>query len=218
MYKSLKKNVVSAAWLAAFSVASVNAASVSYTDRALFDAATTNAGTDNFSALNNGANLVVSSVSRTAGSYGYTASSAEGLYAGAEADGFLSTNVRADGVVLSGWSANITAIGANFFGSELSGNYRNGWPMVIDILESDGDIFSFTLLDTTPTSFFGYVADSSITSLTAKSLNVDVWPSIDNLTLAQAASTTGNDVPEPASAALLGLAIAGLAAVRRRKA
>ena len=206
--------------MATIAVSSASAASVSYTSLAAFNAAVQSSGTDTFSDLNGGS-ILPTTISRTAGAYSYTASSASALFQGHDANGFLSNDNRGDSIVFSGFSPSITAIGANFFGSTLAGNFLLGESIRIDILESDSDTFTVNLSNTSLSSFWGYVADSSITSLTFTSLGLSLlWPSVDNLTLAQARPvvTDPNPIPEPASLALFGLAaLAARVASRRRK-
>jgi len=167
-------------------------------------------GTDAFTAFTTGA-AVTSPLARTAGAFAYTASDPLGLFAGLGANGFLTNNNRTSTVTLNGFAPSINAFGANFFGSNASGQFAPSESIVVNILESNGTLFSTTLTGTTRASFIGYRADSSIASVTFRSLNtISLWPSVDNVTVGA--------IPEPMTLALVSLALLGAAASSRRKA
>ncbi len=220
----MKLSVLTAGVLAAVAaLASTGAcaAALTFTTSAGFSAAIASAttqGTDTFDALNNGANLGTTPLNRTAGSLAYTASSPSGLFAGSTNNGFLTNNLRTDAITTATFASGVNAFGANFFGSDISGAPGIGESIFITVTESDGDIFSTTLTNTRRAqSYFGYIGDSSIASVSFSSLERrSLWPSIDNLTLATGASV--GQVPEPMSLALVGLALmGGVAASRRRR-
>ena len=85
----------------------------------------------------------------------------------------------------------------------------NHVPLQVGWTLSDGTFEAFT-----PTSFAtayrGFVSDLAITSLVIGGPGQSLYAGLDNLTVGAAA------VPEPASWALVGLALAGIAASRRR--
>lgn len=196
------------------------AAALTFTTSAGFSAAIASAttqGTDTFSTLTNGAYLGDLPLSRSAGSLTYVASSPNGLFAGLSSDGFLSNNTRTDAITTATFASGVNAFGANFFGSNVNGTPVNGESISITITESDGDIFTTTLTNTTRASYFGYIGDSAISSVRFSSLlRASLWPSIDNLTLARGASVS--QVPEPVSLALVGLGLfSGVMASRRRR-
>lgn len=212
----MPKKHIATAMLALAALATTNAFAAplsTYSDNALFNAAISNAATDTYSTLTTGTSFS-GPVTRTVGSYSYSVTTTDNiLYQGLSADGFLTNNNRTNPIVFSSFSGGATAIGANFFGSLITGTYAPGLNLTLTINEFDGDVFTTSLNNTSRESFFGYIGDSAITGISVTGLTTDFWPSIDNLTLAQLAS---NNVAEPESIMLLGLALLGLGISRRR--
>ena len=198
------------ATLASFHAA---AAPVVYTSQAMFNTAIAPHanGMDTFDTFTTGTSLNVQSLVRTAGAFAYTASVPDTLFRGMDTDGFLTNNNRFNTVTLSGFAPSINAFGANFFGNNNSGQFIAGVSIVVNILETNSTLFSFTLTDTDRASFIGYRAGSSIDSVTFRSeQGFFGWPSVDNVTVAA--------IPEPMTLALVLLALLGAAAASRRKA
>jgi hypothetical protein len=171
--------VVLPAALTSFQAAAVP---VVYTSQAAFTAAIAPFpnGTDTYGQYTTGASLP-NSVTRSNGTFSYTASDPLGLYEGATANGFLTNNDRTSTVTLNAFTAGTNAFGANFFGSNFAGLFGAGESIIVSIFETNGASFTTTLTNTTRGSFIGYRADSGIASVIFRSaLVASLWPSIDN--------------------------------------
>jgi len=190
----------------------VQAAVTIYTDPLGFQSASTTLATDHYNDL---AIMEYAGMSRSIGEYTYSASSgptSDILYGGLDGeDGFLTNNGRTDTITLSGFSAGVTGIAGHFFSSNLSGASVAGSSIEVTVTDADGST-TYTLTETTRTSFLGFISDKPILSLafrTPETSPVAAWPSIDNLVLV-------GTVPEPTQPILVGLGLVGLLARRRR--
>lgn len=202
----LALRLFSALALAAVSVCAC-AAPVVYTSSSAFLAQLApGAYTETFTGLGNPTGTDPANFSGSG--FSYTASSpAFGLYL---AGGFLGTN-QVDETVTLTFGPNVYAIGANFFATDISDNFLSG---AMTITLSDGSFTTFT-----PTSladsYRGFVSSVAITSLMIDAaLGQSLYAGLDNLTVGTTPQSA--QLPEPASLALTGLALAGLAATRRR--
>lgn len=212
MKTSLLKPVALAALLAATGAA--NAAITVFTSSASFLAAVGASGTDAFTGFSI-TGVTASPINRTAGSFDYSASAANGFFGGGTtANPFLSTNTFSDPIVITP-SAGLAGIGGEFFASNISGLYTAG-PVTVTVLDSLGATSVQTISPTSATagSFLGFVSDASIASMTIASVGgqpSNTWPSVDNLRLAA-------PIPEPGTYALMlgGLGLVGFLARRRR--
>jgi PEP-CTERM motif len=211
LMSSLLKPVALAALLATASVS--HAAITVVTSLAAFNAATATPGTDTFA----GFSIVMqtpSPITRTAGPYGYTATSSPGRFfgGGTTADPFLSTESAESTIIFNAFSAGVRGIGGNFFASNISGLFAPG-DVTLTATDASGTVTQ-TIAGATMSSFLGFVSDGPITQVTLASVQPAagfLWPSADNLVLASA-------VPEPGTYALMlaGLGVCGFMARRRR--
>lgn len=220
-YKSISKPLVLAALVC--TAGASQAALTVYTTQASFLAAVTAPGTDTFTGFNI-LNSTPSPITRSAGAYGYTATTnnlstvgAFGFYGGGtSADPYLSTNNAADTMSFGTFTGGASAIGGNFFASNVGGLYTTG-SVTVTAFDTSGSVFR-TIAPTGALtgSFLGFVSTTAVTSLTVASVQPSattfVWPTVDNLTLAAVAP-----VPEPGTYALMlaGLGLVGFAARRR---
>jgi hypothetical protein len=204
---SLLKSLSLAALLC--SAAAARADITIYTSQADFLAATSARGVDTFDDLE--VVPYASPLARSAGAYSYRASSGGDLFgAGSPGDVWLSTNVRTDAITFGNFSDGVSAVGGNFFGSDITGSFIPGTNMILTA--SDGTLTTTAYLnDTTVTSFVGFVSTAPLSSLVLTSGGL-YWTTANNLTLAMA-----SPVPEPASYGLLlaGLCLLGGLTVRR---
>jgi len=178
-----------------------------YTDRTAFLAAVGGYGVDTYDDLD--VYLYESPLVRNAGAYSYTASSPGGLYgAGGAGDGWLSTNVDADGIVFSNFAPGVTGFGGYFFGSDIFGSFLPGGSLLFTA--SNGTTLNYTLNNATTSSFLGFVSSAPLSSVSLTA-GGDYWVTANDVTLAL-------PVPEPESYAmmLLGLGVVGW--MRRRRA
>ena len=216
MRKTMKRLIAPLLALALAGIGSTaQAALIVYTNQASFLSAVSAPGFDNYTGFNiNG--LTSSPIVRTAGAYGYSASAPTGFYgAGTTANPWLSTNTDTDVITFYGFTSGVSAIGGNFFGSNINGSFRSG---NITLVATDSAGFvSQTIANATTTSFLGFVSTTSLQSLSVTAMQGagNFWPTVDNLVLAS--SLPSSNVPEPASMALLGLGMVSLALSRRKK-
>ncbi len=194
---------------------------VTYTNQAAFLSAlgTAVTGTDTFDDLLSNVSYA-GPLSRTAGSYSYTASAGPAsptLYgAGGASDAWLSTNVATDPITLDSFASGVFAAGAQFFDSNVKGKNRI-LPGSITVTATDGSGSTSQLLtNPTPSTFVGFISTGQLLSVVVTAASpfaaLPAWPTVNNLTLAVAA------VPEPETALMLlgGLSALGFLARRRR--
>ena len=202
-----------------------NATITVYTSLAAFQAAVGTTGTDTFAGLSISGETA-SPLNRSAGSYTYTATGSGNTSTsgdnnfwggGTTANPFLSTNIAGVKITFSNFSNGVVAIGGNFFASNVSGLYTAGGVKLVATDASGSVTQTISPTGATAGSFLGFVSDGPITSLALNSVIVSsaLWPSADNLVLANAAAP----VPEPQTYALLlgGLGLVGFIAGRRRR-
>jgi hypothetical protein len=184
-----------------------------YTNQADFLAAATMSGTDSFDDMARAA--IDGPLMRSAGGLGYTVSTTATAFfpGGTAGDVWLSPNLRWDVVTFNGFGADITGIGGNFFGSNLSGAFQAASVLNLVATDASGSV-TRTLTNASATSFLGFISDGSLLSLSLvvpSTSSSTAWPTVNNLVLASA-------IPEPGTWLLMlgGLGLLGAAARRRQ--
>jgi hypothetical protein len=131
---------------------------------------------------------------------------------GTGSDVWLTTDPSNAVLTFDSFSSGVYAVGGFIFSSNSDGGAFRRGSITVTATDADGTITRTKRFARTD-NFFGFVSDSSLTSVTvsASSRGGSVFPTVNNLTLAAA-------VPEPETYALLlsGLAIVGFIARRRR--
>jgi hypothetical protein len=184
---------------------------------AVFTAAVGASGIDGFIDLSTAAETA-GPLSRSAGSFGYTATtSISGFYAvPADLDAALSSNYAEAIVTFSGFGADVVAAGGNFFSADIDGVALAG-SVLLTATDIAGNTASQTLNDASPGSFVGFVSDLPLFSVTLQatqpSPDLPVWAVADNFVLASAVAA----VPEPFSGSLMLAGLVCLAFLSRRR-
>lgn len=208
-----------------------------YTDQAAYLAAISGAATDSFDDL--GLVYYGGAIARSVGGYGYQASADGGLYGAGEGDGdgWLSTNNEADAITFSNFTGGVSAIGGNFFGSNISGGYADLILIALTFTDAHGVQTVQQPMHPDQGTFLGFVSSDGIQSLSVQvtgfpsdgmtpeeAASYFQWPTANNLILGQSPQDppppeTG-DVPEPASWAMMlaGFGLVGAAMRARRSA
>ena len=129
---------------------------------------------------------------------------------GPAGDTWLSTNNSGDSILFTFTSGNVTAVGGNFFATDITGT-PSGSSVVLTL--NDGT--THTLLTSSATSFVGFTSLLPILSMSFDAPDVASvqWSTANNLIVGQTAQA---QAPEPATLAMLGLG--ALFVVRRRAA
>jgi hypothetical protein len=180
-----------------------------YTDAGAFAAATLAPGVDTFDDLSPDTFLALPTT-RTAGDYGYTIGSPEGLFTVGGGDTWMSTNALSDVIDITGLTGGVQGVGGFVFGTDFSG-FVVPSTVTLTVTAVGGAIDSLTIPSNTATTFLGAVSMDGIQSIRL-SIAAE-YVTLNDLTLAAA-------IPEPGTYALMlgGLGLVGWLARRRRAA
>ncbi len=198
--------ILSAAVLAFASVASF-ASTTTYTSSAAFlPNVSPGAYLESFDGL---VNPPAGSVPFSGGAFSYSAFAPSDIYL---EGGFLGTSQIDEALTITFTSGNVKAIGANFFATDINDDFQ---AVRVLITLSDGTVEDFTPSSISD-SYRGFISTSFISSLVISGPGASLYAGLDNLTVGTAGRII--DVPEPTSALLVGLGMAGLLISRRRNA
>jgi hypothetical protein len=136
--------------------------------------------------------------------FSYTVSAPGGLYGSGE---FLGANQPDEALTVTFTGGGVTAVGGNFYATNISDAFQS---VAITLTLSDNTSITFTPTSVAD-SYRGFTSSLAITSLTIGTPGVSLYAGLDNLTVGVAA------VPEPASALLMALGVAGLLVAGRRR-
>jgi hypothetical protein len=181
------------------------------TSLASFLAATGGGNTDNFADLTINTGLGTNTLSRAAGSFGYTASTQTEFFVVPVASAIaLSTGTYSDTISFAGFTGSVRALGANFYGTNVLGEVAGG-ALTVVATDINGLVMTQSLTGGSASGFLGFISDAPLASvvLSMTTSNTNVWATVDNVVLSA--------VPEAGTwlMALLGGA-AVLRIVRRR--
>lgn len=197
-------------------MSAVSAGVVTYTSKSAFDAATSSQALDTFDDLNPGSRN--SPLNRTAGSYTYDATSTNNYFyvVNIGGDKRLSAFASGDRITFALSAGAPRAIGGYFYVDTVFSPYGTLKASInggANLLTSAGPgAASYT-------NFFGWVSDSSITTLEfyIDGAAPQEFATVNNLVFAQKVSPPSGAVPEPTSLAIFGLGSFAFAFSRRRK-
>ena len=182
-----------------------HAATTVYTTQAAFAAALTGTSyTEPFTGVTGGA-----SVARSGNGYGYTVTSGSGTNTVYSSGTFIGANNVTQPLFVTLTTGSINAIGGNFFLTDINDAFV---AQAVTINLSDGTTDTFT--PTSVATFRGYIATTTLTSLTMLASPATTFNSVDNLTVARTAVPEAGTLP-----LLLGamLPVLGVVLARRKR-
>ena len=213
------KSVV-ASTILLFAATAANAAITTYTSQSSYLAAVGTTGVDNFDDLE--FTSYDGPLTRTAGSYEYTVSTApiSPILYGASDDGsdfWLTANNRFDLITFAPGTP-LAGVGGFFFGSDLLGYSTPADYLTLSATDSTGVTVTYTLNTPELNSFVGFVSTGSLVSFSVTAGNQPgVWATVNDLHLSAAAAVAPVPEPETYGMMLAGLGLLGAIARRKRQ-
>ena len=205
-----------------------NAQSSVYMDKSMFLLNLASGSyTENFNSLSGGPLAPITFTDGKLGGFKFVASASHGLIPLTGGSGAaLSTFDATDALSIVFTGAPVTAIGGNFFNTDVNGNFVSS-NVTVNI--NNGSSVQINLTPTSINDFSGFTTSAgSITSLSIKSTSfiptapsTQTYPSLDNFIVGSfSGAPQGGTVPEPGSLAQLagfGIVGAGFVLKRRKK-
>jgi hypothetical protein len=196
-------------------VGASQAAITVYTSQAAFNAAVALTGTDTFNSLAVG--TLASPATRSAGSFGYTATATQvdnvtpDDFFVTGTDRRLGTDYFDSSMLFGGFTGGVSGIGGNFFATDFNNALLTAATITLVATDNSGSTTS-SVINPTLTTFYGFVSTGSMVSLKVSVVQTtgQRWANVDNLVLASA-------IPEPGTYALMLGGLALVAGVARRK-
>jgi hypothetical protein len=173
---------------------SASAVTTTYTNAATFIDNTSDTYLENFNLVTNGD--IPSPQLFSQGAFSYSVSDPGGqLYSGTGNTGsrYLGEGTRANNATITFTSGNVTAVGGNFFLTDIKDDLATG---NITLTLNDGSVINLTSPTSGATPFGGFTTGGAIITSLTLSGDTSAWESFDNLYVGTA-SAAATAVPEP---------------------
>jgi hypothetical protein len=178
---------------------SASAVITTFTSQASFLADTSSTELVTFDNYSPTASILSPQLFSQGGGFSISASTSSLFPAGtAGGDVFISTNTATDTITIGSFtSGNVSAVGGNFFGTDISGLFNIG-DIQVTATDASGPVTQI-ISNATLTSFLGFTSNRPLSSISISAVQPTTgftWPTVNNLYVGKA-GTTGTSVPEP---------------------